>query len=230
MKPSFVRHFRFLVLPLLVLGLANTSTAQDEKIPEITTASGKTYRDVRITKVTPSEVSIAHEAGAARIPFAELPEDLKAKLGYDPAKAEAHKQAAAKAAAEAQMQNAEAAKKAAMLKSASAIKAQVLRVHLDEGFVVVNAKQASSDSGIVVSSSQQSGFGGGGYYAPGAAQPSSKPERPRIYGYYVITNVPDLSKIADDEWVHWLVVPTDKTLQVGGMTTYKVCQYVGSDK
>jgi hypothetical protein len=95
MKSSFARHFRFLALPFLALGLANPCGAQDEKIPEITTARGKTYRDVRITKVTPSEVSIAHEAGAARIPFADLPEDLKAKLGYDPEKEKDHAAAVA---------------------------------------------------------------------------------------------------------------------------------------
>jgi hypothetical protein len=221
------RIFRLLAAPLLAAALSNHILAEEEKIPEVKTASGKIYKNVRITNVTPSEVRIFHEEGVGRIPFADLPDDLKSKLGYDPVKAEEHKQAVAKSAAKAQIQNAEATKKAAMLKSASAISARILRVHIDEGFVTVQAKRPESS---VVASSSQSNGGGGGYYAPGGAKASTKPPRPSIYGYFAITNVPNLSKIADDEWVDWLVVPTEKTIQVPGGTTYKVWQYIGSNK
>ena len=227
MNVSLKRSFRSVGHTIIAAALCHAVHAEDEKIPELITSSGKTYQNVSISKVTPSEVSITHESGAARIPFSDLPEDLRAKLGYDPAKAEAHKQAVAKVVAEAQRKSAETAQNAAILKKASSLSAHVLRVHQDEGFVTVEAKQP--DYGIVASSSQSNG-GGGGYYAPSGAQPPSKPKHTSIYGSYVITNVPDLSKIADGERVNWLVAPTDKTLKVGGMTTYKVCQYVGPDK
>ena len=68
------------MLSLLAVGLVATSQAEDEKIPELKTTSGKTYHDVRITKVTPSDISIMHESGATRIPLSDLPEDLKIKF------------------------------------------------------------------------------------------------------------------------------------------------------
>ena len=66
---------------------ASISRAKGGKIPELKTASGETYRDVRITNVTPSDISIIHESGATRIPIAKLTEEFKTKLGYDPEKA-----------------------------------------------------------------------------------------------------------------------------------------------
>ena len=113
-----LRRLAFSILCLLSVGLAPVSRGEDEKIPEIKTVSGKTYRDVRVTKVTPSEISVIHESGAGRIPLKDLPDDLKAKFGYDPAKAaEFQKQAAAK---EAQIQAAvnQAAEYKKKLKSA----------------------------------------------------------------------------------------------------------------
>ena len=105
-----LRRLAFLIFCILSVGLACVSRAEDEKIPEIKTASGKTYRDVRVTKVTPSEISIMHESGAGRIPLKDLPDDLKAKFGYDPARAmEFKKQADAKEA-----QNQAAANQAAL--------------------------------------------------------------------------------------------------------------------
>jgi hypothetical protein len=84
------RIFRLLAAPLLAATLSNHILAEEEKIPEVKTASGKTYKNVRITNVTPSEVKIFHEEGVARIPFADLPDELKTKLGYDPEKDKDH--------------------------------------------------------------------------------------------------------------------------------------------
>ena len=109
MNRPFLQKSWFFALSFLVLGLVSATQAADEKIPELKTVSGKTFRDVRITKVTPTDVSIIHEGGAARIQMIDLPENLKAKLGYDPAKAEAH----AKTTANEEKQAAEAAKKRA---------------------------------------------------------------------------------------------------------------------
>lgn len=98
MNKLFLRKSSVSILCLLALGLVASSQAEDETIQEIKTASGKTYQDVRITKVTPSEISIMHESGVARIPLKDLPDDLKAKFGYDPEKEKAEAEIRANAA------------------------------------------------------------------------------------------------------------------------------------
>ena len=115
-KPP-LKRFKFAILCALSVGLAPLALAEDEKIPEIKTATGKTYREARITKVTPSEISIIHESGVARIPLKDLPDDLKTKFGYDAAKAEAHAAAQAQANALAAQQQAQAAKQQAQNKA-----------------------------------------------------------------------------------------------------------------
>ncbi|MEI8285394.1 MAG: hypothetical protein WCG52_10440 [bacterium] len=76
--------FRLLAVLLLAVALSNQSPAKEEKISEVTTSTGKTYQDVRVTGVTPKEVSIMHESGMARIPIEEIPDDMKEKLGIIP--------------------------------------------------------------------------------------------------------------------------------------------------
>ena len=113
MKSTHI-HRRFIFVAFsLFASLANVSQATDEKIAELKTLSGKTFLDVLVTKVTPSEITIIHESGAAHIPLKDLPDDLKTKFGYDPAKAEAY----AKAVAQAEKQAAGAEKKAAEVKA-----------------------------------------------------------------------------------------------------------------
>jgi hypothetical protein len=52
-----------------------------------TTSDGKTYQDVRITKVEADCVTILDADGGARISIATLPPDLQKELNYDPAAA-----------------------------------------------------------------------------------------------------------------------------------------------
>ena len=109
MNGSFLRKSWFFAFFLLALGLVSDTQAAEEKIPELKTVSGKIFRDVRITKVTPIEISIMHESGATRISMGDLPNALRIKLGYDPVKAEAY----AKAQADDKQQAVDAAKKRA---------------------------------------------------------------------------------------------------------------------
>lgn len=149
MTTSPVRRFAGLIFCALSVGLAPVSRAEDEKIPELKTASGKTYQDVRITKVTPSEISIIHESGVARIPLKDLPDDLKTKFGYDTAKAEAHAKAKSQANAQAEKQMAEAEKKnaemKALLKAAKPGIFIVDRYAEDKGVVVYGIKLEAFD-------------------------------------------------------------------------------------
>jgi hypothetical protein len=151
-----LRRLAFSTLCIVSVGLASISRAEDEKIPELKTASGKTYQDVRITKVTPSEISIIHESGVARIPLKDLPDDLKTKFGYDPAKAEAH--AVAKAQADAQ--NEAAAAKAELAARQRALDQKRLKEAKEQTFKIMQVLK--KENGVLANFY----FPGG---APGAA-------------------------------------------------------------
>lgn len=72
---------------IALLAAVQLSAAPIEKI---STLSGKTYRQCEIVKVYPDAVSFTHATGAAKIPFTELPQEWRRRLGYDPARAEAY--------------------------------------------------------------------------------------------------------------------------------------------
>src|ERR1035441_10683761 len=62
---------------------------------EIVTAFGATYKDVEILKVEPNGLTISYAParggiGVIKIPFDELPGDLRTKYGYDFEKASAY--------------------------------------------------------------------------------------------------------------------------------------------
>jgi len=59
------------------------SAESDERL-NITTLSNVTYERCKITRVEPDGISIFHSKGIAKIPFADLPEDIRAAYGYDP--------------------------------------------------------------------------------------------------------------------------------------------------
>jgi Superinfection immunity protein len=72
---------------LLSMALASTALSAD-----ITTANGTLFHDARVTAVDPDGLHIAHKFGVAKIPFEELPEDLRTKYHYDKQKADAYRQ------------------------------------------------------------------------------------------------------------------------------------------
>jgi len=161
MNNSPLKRFTFAILCALSVGLAPVALAEDEKIPEIKTASGKTYQGVRITKVTPSEISIIHESGVARIPLKDLPEDLKTKFGYDPTKAEAH----AAAVAQADAQNAAAAAKAELAARQRALEQKQLKEAKEETFKV--SQVIKNPKGVLANFYVPGGVAGGAARALG---------------------------------------------------------------
>lgn len=54
---------------------------------DITTLSGKKYQNITVTRVEPNGISISHDEGLAKIPFADLSNEQRTKYGYDPKKA-----------------------------------------------------------------------------------------------------------------------------------------------
>jgi hypothetical protein len=64
-----------------------------QTLESLVTTKEKSYKNVTIREVTPSGIRIFHESGSATIPYEELPEDLRTKLGgFDPEKAREHRE------------------------------------------------------------------------------------------------------------------------------------------
>ena len=57
--------------------------------PELTTLDGKTYRQVKVMKVAPTEIRVMHADGFSTIPLSELPPEVRSKYGVADAAAEA---------------------------------------------------------------------------------------------------------------------------------------------
>jgi hypothetical protein len=83
MKFTLLTCLKYLILIGFFFGQAGDCEADDEVIPEITTLTGKVYKNVRITKLLPNEIAIMHETGTTRIPLTALSEELRIKLGCD---------------------------------------------------------------------------------------------------------------------------------------------------
>lgn len=91
-------NFQPAVVLILIMALMQTGMvmAAPEAVRSLTTLSGKHYHKVQIMAVDPDGLRITHRDGAAKIKFADLSRDLRAKYGYD-----------AQAAAKFQVQQAE---------------------------------------------------------------------------------------------------------------------------
>lgn len=75
---------------LIMLTMSATCAAWSDTVEKITTLLGRTYRGCNIVNVHPDGISFTHSNGAAKILFTDLPQPLRDKFGYDPAKAAAH--------------------------------------------------------------------------------------------------------------------------------------------
>lgn len=77
-----VQRFRQLIIFCFLAFLTNTVAALD-----ITTASGRTYRDCKILEVQPDRIRIIHSTGVTTLDFEEVPESLRKEYRYDRVKA-----------------------------------------------------------------------------------------------------------------------------------------------
>ncbi|WP_397382324.1 hypothetical protein [Prosthecobacter sp.] len=95
------RSFLFAALLLSVL----PASAAPKNYGTITTRDGRSFYECRVLHIYPDGVSFAHKNGAAKIPFAELPENLRSEFRYDPkAETEYQKEQAALRKAEQERQ------------------------------------------------------------------------------------------------------------------------------
>lgn len=63
----------------------------DDVIPSLT-VDGVTYSNVTVGTVTPTKVGIIYSGGIASLPLEKLSPELQKRFGYDPQKAEQHRQ------------------------------------------------------------------------------------------------------------------------------------------
>lgn len=60
---------------------------------DITTLKGKTYQNITVTRVEPDGITVRHTSGIEKLFFSELPQETRAKYGYDPEKHRRHYEA-----------------------------------------------------------------------------------------------------------------------------------------
>jgi hypothetical protein len=81
------------------------ASAAPKNYGTITTSGGKSFYECRVLRIYPDGVSFTHKNGAAKIPFSELPANLRSEFRYDPkAETEYQKEQAALRKAEQERQ------------------------------------------------------------------------------------------------------------------------------
>lgn len=84
---------RLLALPILMLA---THAWAADVLPVLRTSNAAgtplELRDVRIVRVEPDGVRVMHSTGTAKVPYERLPEELQIKYGFDPTKANQHRE------------------------------------------------------------------------------------------------------------------------------------------
>lgn len=95
---------RSVLLATLLLSVLPAGAAP-KNYGTITTRNGKSFYECQVMHIYPDGVTFSHRNGAARIPFADLPENLRREFRYDPkAEAEYQKEQAALRKAEQERQ------------------------------------------------------------------------------------------------------------------------------
>ncbi len=116
LRCSRTMRLTIIIYFLAVAVLVSQSPATN--FPKLTATDGTVYTGVTITGADSTGIRFSHDSGLASIPWAQVPADVQASLGYDPKKAaEATRQSAA---AKAQQQAAAANDPAAKLSPAIA--------------------------------------------------------------------------------------------------------------
>jgi hypothetical protein len=72
---------------LLALMLTTVTALAETNIFPVLHTEKASYTNARITSVSATHAIVWHDGGGARIPLTNFPDDVRAKLGYDPAKA-----------------------------------------------------------------------------------------------------------------------------------------------
>ncbi len=76
---------------LTALVLSGALAAKEIRLERLET-SGRTYRKVRVKKVTPQGLFILHEGGLAQVLFEDLSPEMREAFGYDPGRQKAYRE------------------------------------------------------------------------------------------------------------------------------------------
>lgn len=78
--------------PTTALMLAAMLSMASADVIDLTTTTGRTYRQCRIVKMEPDGLSFRHANGAGKVLFKDLTKDLREHFDYDPVRAHAHEE------------------------------------------------------------------------------------------------------------------------------------------
>jgi hypothetical protein len=109
----------------------------------LTTLDGRSFRDCVIVRAHPDALAFRHASGAARVEWEDLDPALRARFGYDPQRAEAHRQVLAAAQAEAMAQQERRDRELSeALAAAQRAEVERLRVETEQARAVLSADAA----------------------------------------------------------------------------------------
>lgn len=220
-----------LLLPLFLI--CSTLFAEDPPtvgtvLESLTTASGRTYTQAKITKIDGASITVMHSGGIARLQAQELPTDLVKQLGFTAEGVAAAQQAyqenmasvaaANQARATAAQEASEAAEqKAAMEAAKKKMTFKVVQV-LEDGLLVAEHRRGGMAGGAASAVSSIGGGGGGGYVPPFTSSTLQ-----------FLSDMPTAG-IVDDAVIDVWVVPSQKTYQyttiTGALSTVSVVAFV----
>jgi hypothetical protein len=196
-----------------------------DKAADLTTLSGRTYKQARVFRVEPDGINYIFAGGIVKVPFDDLPSAVGRQYGYDPARARTFTaeddavQAQAYASAQAQtaatqretqaearaQERAEAQAKAKRYTLAGNVAGKV------PGGLIVECEH------IPVISSHMASMGGGGGVGGG--------DQSEVFGRFLVRGFASEAAVANDDWIKVQVIE-DGQYQNGGETVraYKVIQ------
>jgi hypothetical protein len=73
---------------ITVLAILASLSASRALGDDFTTLKGKEYKNAKVSRVEPDGVVLVYKSGVVKVYFAELPEEIQKRFGYDPAKAD----------------------------------------------------------------------------------------------------------------------------------------------
>lgn len=143
----------------------------------ITTRAGKSFYECKVMRIYPDGVSFTHRNGAAKIAFADLPENLRNEFRYDPkAEAEYQKEQAALRKAEQERQK----------QQEIAMQEQLMEAKMAEASYLATASRLASTPTVATASPQSPPWVGSTITGPamgGTAYSNGSYSR-FGYGYY----------------------------------------------
>ncbi len=156
------------VLFVLLLVIFDYSQLRSE---DILTLSGKKFEGVTVKRADPDGLVFAHKDGVSKVPFVDLPEELRAKYNFDSEKAAQFKKSAQESKVKeykaAQIEEAAKKKQVENAKNAVRINGAIFQV-IPEGLIVIKGFSFGP-------SSSASSVGMGGSLPAGSAAEKGRP-------------------------------------------------------